>query len=422
MVTQFRFPDVGEGITEGTVKKWLVNEGDVVAEDQVMAEVETDKAVVEMPAPVGGTILKVYVKADEVVKVGQVLVVIGEPGEDIPDPMVVVPAAPTIAPASAPIPTTAVTPAVAVAPTGTAGGKVRATPKVRKLARTKGVDLSGVVPTGSGGRVTEADVLKAFEAMQAAAAAPKPAMKVKLNYDFYGHIKHKPFKGLRKVIADNMIESKYTAPHATAMEEVDATALWDLRKEMLPEAEKEGVHLTFLPYIVMATMKGLEAHKSLNAELDEEEADIIIKEYYNIGIAVDTDDGLMVPVLKRAEQKDIWHIAREIEGLTERSRSRKIDLADLKGGTFTISNYGSVGGMYGVPIINYPEAAILGIGRIREVPRVVDGEIVVRKVVGLSVSFDHRIVDGAEVAGFINTLKELFEDPKRIIEMPPSED
>ena len=422
MVTQFRFPDVGEGITEGTVKKWLVNEGDVVAEDQVMAEVETDKAVVEMPAPVGGTILKVYVKADEVVKVGQVLVVIGEPGEDIPDPMVVVPAAPTIAPASAPIPTTAVTPAVAVVPTGTAGGKVRATPKVRKLARTKGVDLSGVVPTGSGGRVTEADVLKAFEAMQAAAAAPKPAMKVKLNYDFYGHIKHKPFKGLRKVIADNMIESKYTAPHATAMEEVDATALWDLRKEMLPEAEKEGVHLTFLPYIVMATMKGLEAHKSLNAELDEEEADIIIKEYYNIGIAVDTDDGLMVPVLKRAEQKDIWHIAREIEGLTERSRSRKIDLADLKGGTFTISNYGSVGGMYGVPIINYPEAAILGIGRIREVPRVVDGEIVVRKVVGLSVSFDHRIVDGAEVAGFINTLKELFEDPKRIIEMPPSED
>ena len=224
------------------------------------------------------------------------------------------------------------------------------------------------------------------------------------------------------IIADNMVESMYTAPHATAMEEVDATALWDLRKKMLPEAEKEGVHLTFLPYIVMATMKALEAHQSLNAQLDEEEADIIVKEYYNIGIAVDTDDGLMVPVLKRAEQKDLWHIAREIEGLTERARSRKIDLADLKGGTFTISNYGSVGGMYGVPIINYPEAAILGIGRIREVPRVVDGEIVVRKVVGLSVSFDHRIVDGAEVAGFINKLKELFEDPKRIIEMPSSED
>jgi pyruvate dehydrogenase E2 component (dihydrolipoamide acetyltransferase) len=431
VVTQFRFPDVGEGITEGTVRKWLVKEGDTVAEDQVMAEVETDKAVVEMPATVGGTILRIYVQTDEVVKVGQVLVVIGDPGDAIPDPGTAAAAftqAPTAmaAPAaatSAVLSASAPTPAVITAPTGTAGGRVRATPKVRKLAKTKGVDLGTVVPTGSGGRVTDVDVLKAMEAMQAAAAAPKPAMKVKLNYDFYGHIKHKPFKGLRKVIADNMVESMYTAPHATAMEEVDATALWDLRKEMLPEADKEGVHLTFLPFIVMATMKALEAHRSLNAQLDEEEADIIIKQYYNIGIAVDTDEGLMVPVLKRAEQKDLWHIAREIEGLTERARSRKIDLADLKGGTFTISNYGSVGGMYGVPIINFPEAAILGIGRIREVPRVVDGKIVVRKVVGLSVSFDHRIVDGAAVAGFINTLKELFEDPKRIIEMPPpSED
>jgi len=295
---------------------------------------------------------------------------------------------------------------------------------VRRHARQKGIDLATVTPTGSGGRITEADVDRAHEAMQAAAAtAPaKPSMKVKLNYDFYGHIKHRPFKGLRKVIADNMVESKYTAPHATAMEEVDTTALFELRQEMRAEAEGEGVKLTFLPFIVMATVKALREHPSLNSTLDEEEADIIIKEYANIGIAVDTDEGLMVPVLKRAEHKDLWQIAREVEGLTERARSRKIDLADLKGGSFTISNYGSVGGMYGVPIINFPEAAILGVGRMRDVPRVVDGEIVARKVMGLSVSFDHRIVDGAEVAGFINTLKYLFENPREILEVEaPSE-
>lgn len=428
MVTEFRFPDVGEGITEGTVKKWLVKEGDVVDEDQVLAEVETDKAVVEMPSPVSGTVLKIHVQEDEVVNVGQVLVVIGEAGEDVPRPS----ASPAVAPApiaASPVGSVAPAPTAMTAgpsaPTGTAGGKVRATPKVRRLAKQKGVDMSTITPTGSGGRVTEADVNGALEAMQAAAsaAAPKPAMKVKLNYDFYGHIKHKPFKGLRKVIADNMVESMYTAPHATAMEEVDTSALWDLRMEMKAEAEKQGIKLTFLPYIIMATVKALQKHPSLNSQLDEEEADIIVKEYANIGVAVDTDEGLMVPVLKRTEHKDIWQVAKEIEDLTERARSRKIDLADLKGGSFTISNYGSVGGMYGVPIINFPEAAILGVGRMRDVPRVVDGEIVVRKVMGLSVSFDHRIVDGAEVAGFINTLKYLFENPKEIMEkVEPSED
>ncbi len=428
MVTEFRFPDIGEGITEGTVKKWLVKEGDVVDEDQVMAEVETDKAVVEMPAPVGGTVLKIHVQEDEVINVGQVLVVIGEAGEAVPEPSAApapAPAPTAVAPAATAVPAPMAVTAAPSAPTGVAGGRVRATPKVRRLAKQRGVDLSTITPTGSGGRITEADVNAALEAMQAAAAvaAPKPAMKVKLNYDFYGHINHRPFKSLRKVIADNMVESMYTAPHATAMEEVDTSALWDLRNEMRAEADEQGVKLTFLPYIIMATVKALQKHPSLNSELDEEEADIIVKEYANIGVAVDTDEGLMVPVLKRTEHKDLWQIAKEVEDLTKRARSRKIDLADLKGGSFTISNYGSVGGMYGVPIINFPEAAILGVGRMRDVPRVVDGEIVVRKVMGLSVSFDHRIVDGAEVAGFINTLKYLFENPKEIlVKEEPSED
>jgi pyruvate dehydrogenase E2 component (dihydrolipoamide acetyltransferase) len=408
VVTQFRFPDVGEGITEGTIKEWFVKEGEVVDEDQILSEVETDKAVVEMPSPAAGTVLEIKVQADEVIKVGQVMVAIGEPGEEVPEegdeP---VPAVTTAAPAAAP----AAPAAVADRP----AGKVLATPKVRKLAHDRGVDIQTVVGTGPGGRITEGDVLSAA-APAAPAAPPKPAVKVKLNYDFYGHIRHKPFKGIRQVIATKLSESKFTAPHATAMEEVDATELWDLRKSLLPDAEKEDVHLTFLPFIVMAVVKSLQEHPTLNSELDEEEGDIIVKEYFNIGIAVDTDEGLMVPNIKRAETKDLWQIAKEIEDMTEKARSRKIDLAELRGGSFTISNYGSVGGMYGVPIINPPEASILGVGRIREVPRVVDGEIKVRKVVGLSVSFDHRIVDGAEVAGFINSLKAYFEHPERIIE------
>ncbi len=410
MVTPFRFPDVGEGITEGLVKKWHVKEGDAVKEDQVLAEVETDKAIVEMPSPVGGTVLKIYVGEDETVKVGQVLVVIGEPGEPVPDTFPdKAPAATVAAPAGTG------TAAPAAGAPAAAGAKVQATPKVRKLAQELGVTIEAVAGTGPGGRVTEEDVRRFAAGPAPPPPKPKPSA-VKLNYDFYGHIDHKAYKGLRKTIAEKLSESFYTAPHATAMEEVDATALWDLRESLKGKAKEHGVErLTFLPILTVAVVRALGKHPTLNAELDADNEDIIVKRYVNIGIAVDTPEGLMVPNIKRAEQKDVWSIAREIDELTQKARSRKIDLAELRGGSFTISNYGSVGGMFGVPIINPPEAAILGVGRIREVPRVVDGAIAIRKVVGLSVSFDHRVVDGAEVAGFINTLKELLEDPSQLI-------
>jgi len=409
MVTGFRFPDVGEGITEGLIRKWHVKEGDSVREDQVLAEVETDKAIVEMPSPVAGTVLRIMVPVDATVRVGQVMVALGSPGEPVPDAF-----PDRAAPAAASAPASA---AAAAAPAAAAPGqRASSTPKVRKLAKELGVDIDAVAGTGPGGRVTEVDVQRTA---RPAAAPPPPTppkpSAVKLNYDFYGHIDHRPFKGLRKTIADKLSESFYTAPHATAMEEVDATALWQARDRLKGQAADHGVrNLTFLPLITVAVVKALLRHPTLNAELDAENEDIVIKKYVNIGIAVDTPEGLMVPNVKRAEQKDVWAIAREIDDLTQRARSRKIDLADLRGGSFTITNYGSVGGMFGVPIINPPEAAILGVGRIREVPRVVDGQIVVRKVVGLSVSFDHRVVDGAEVAAFINTLKALLEDPSQL--------
>ncbi len=413
MVTGFRFPDVGEGITEGLIKKWHVREGEAVKEDQVLAEVETDKAIVEMPSPVAGTVLRIMVPEDATVKVGQVMVALGSPGEPVPD-VFSDRAAPTVAIAVSGPGTIAAAPAALA--TAAPATRVQATPKVRKLAQELRVDIATVAGTGPGGRVTEEDVQRA--ARPAAAPPPPPPPKpsaVKLNYDFYGHIDHRPFKGLRKTIADKLSESFHTAPHATAMEEVDATALWQHRERLKGQSGEHGMrNLTFLPLITMAVVKALLKHPTLNAELDAENEDIVVKRYVNIGIAVDTPEGLMVPNVKRAEQKDMWAIAREIDELTQKARSRKVDLADLRGGSFTITNYGSVGGMFGVPIINPPEAAILGVGRIREVPRVVDGQIVIRKVVGLSVSFDHRVVDGAEVAAFINTLKGLLEEPSQL--------
>jgi len=395
MVTFFKFPDVGEGITEGRIRKWLVKEGDRVKEDQVLAEVETDKAVVEMPSPAEGTILRVDVGENDKVRVGGVLVVIGEPGEKIPE-------VPKGSPES-----------------GTSGGvgkkphrerragRVRATPRVRKLAEEKGVDLAEIEGTGPGGRITEEDVLDSLE-------TKGPGMKVKMNYDFYGHIRHQPLTGLREAISKHMKKSFYTAPHANSMDEADVTGLWEMREQM--NREDPGNKLSILPFVVKAVVRSLVENPMLNAEFDEVEEDIIIKEYYSIGIATATDEGLIVPVIKRAEDKDIYQIERETKELVEKARARTLDMMEMKGGTFTITNYGALGGWTGVPIINYPEVAILGIGQIRDMPRVVDGNVVPRKVMALSVSIDHRVIDGAHVAGFINALKGYLEEPERILE------
>jgi len=286
-------------------------------------------------------------------------------------------------------------------------------PAVRKLARELKVDLRTIKGSGPQGRITKEDVQKASGKREE--KPPEKVVKAARKYDMYGYVERVPLRGMRKTIARAMVRSKYTAPHVTAMDEADITRLVALREKEKEKAAKKGIHLTYLPFVVKAVMAGLEEHPNVNATLDDENEEIILKKYFNIGVAVDTKDGLMVPVVKNVKEKSILQLADELTKLSEKARSRTIDLADLKGGTFTITNYGAVGGIYGSPIINYPEVAILGLGRIQEKPVVVEGRIEVRKMLPLSLSFDHRVVDGAEAARFLNTVIDHLEDPDLIL-------
>jgi pyruvate dehydrogenase E2 component (dihydrolipoamide acetyltransferase) len=426
MATDYKFPDLGEGVTEGEIKKWLVKEGDTVARDQVLAEVETDKAVVEMPSPVAGTVLKMNHKEGELVKVGEVLVVIGEKGEDLPAPKVT-PAAKAQAeelPEGARRPSYSVVgemplDEVNVSSTAKAAGTgpsstVQATPAVRRLAKDMGVDLSAIKGTGPNGRVTDEDVKKAKESPPPAAEAPH--MRTAPKFDLYGWVDRVPLRGIRRTTAKHMIESQTRAAQVTAMDQADVTALFALREKVKKDVlEQSKVNLTFMPFIVKAVVLALKAHPSLNSSVNDEENEILVKKYYNIGIAVAVDDGLIVPVVKMADQKGIVDLAREIHELAGLANTRKIDMADLKGGTFTITNYGAFGTTYGTPIINYPEVAILGTGKIMDTPMVIDGRIEPRKMLPLSLTFDHRALDGAEAAKFMNELKRWLESPEALL-------
>jgi pyruvate dehydrogenase E2 component (dihydrolipoamide acetyltransferase) len=415
MAFEFKFPDIGEGLTEGEIVRWLVKEGDEIKEGEPLVEVETDKALAEIPSPRTGVILKILAKEKEIVKVGQVIVVIGEKGEAL--------AVPSPKPKSVGVvgeleeaPEEAPGVAVQVEPIKTAlvSEHVLATPAVRALAKELGVDINKVQGTGLEGRVLEKDVRQFAEGKEKPVEEARKPTKVK-KYDFYGYIERIPLRGVRRSIAKAMVKSKFTAPHVTAMDEADVTALWKIREKEKKAAEKKGIKLTILPFIIKAVIAGLIEHPSLNATLDDENEEIILKKYFNIGLATDTPEGLMVPVVKNAKEKSIFELAQEMAQLAEKARNRTIDLADLKGGTFTITNYGTIRGIYGTPIINHPEVAILGIGRIQEMPVVRDGQVVVRKILPLSLSFDHRVVDGAEAARFLNTVIARLEDPDLIL-------
>jgi pyruvate dehydrogenase E2 component (dihydrolipoamide acetyltransferase) len=268
--------------------------------------------------------------------------------------------------------------------------------------------------SGPEGRVLEKDVRQFAEAKGKPVELEKKITKVK-KYDLYGYVDRIPLRGVRRSIAKAMVKSKYTAPHVSAMDEADVTELWQIREKEKKVAESKGIKLTILPFIIKAVIAGLTEHPYLNATLDDENEEIILKKYFNIGLATDTPEGLMVPVVKNAKEKSIFELAQELFQLAEKARNRTIDLADLKGGTFTITNYGAVRGIYGTPIINYPEVAILGIGRIQEKPVVRDGKVVVRRILPLALSFDHRVVDGAEAARFLNTVIARLEDPDLIL-------
>ena len=422
MPYEFKFPDVGEGITEGEIVKWRVKEGDSVKEHDVLAEIETDKAIVEMPSPKSGVISKILHKEGDTIKVGETLVII-ETGEEA---TVETKKEPTLKPAGVvgylEEATEIEKPRIQQAARPTEP-QVLATPATRRLARELGVDLSKIKGTGIDGRITEGDVRKAsgkidmpiskeVSKLEEISTEPKlePEIKITKKYDMYGYIEHVPLKGVRKVIARNMSKSFYTAPHVTHMDEADVTELYKLRNQEKRRAAERGIHLTYLPYVIKAVIKALQAHPYMNATLDDEHEEIILKKYYNIGIAADTPDGLIVPVIKGADQKDIYQLAREIAQLARKAQERKTDLADLKGGTFTITNIGVLGGMHATPIINYPEVAILATGRIRDKFVLRGGIPRTRKVLPLSLSFDHRVVDGAEAARFVNKIIMYLEN------------
>ncbi|MGZ3591925.1 MAG: dihydrolipoamide acetyltransferase family protein, partial [Thermodesulfobacteriota bacterium] len=436
MAFEFKFPDIGEGLTEGEIVRWLVKEGDEIKEGEPLVEVETDKALAEIPAPRTGVILKILAKEKEVVKVGQVIVVIGEKGETL----AATPSKPSVgvvgeleeAPEEAPAAAEKVPPRKAAEevpprakiekevgrptpekPTP-AGERALATPAIRALARELGVDINKVQGTGPEGRVLEKDLRQAAEAKAKPAEEVKEIKKAR-KYDLYGFVERIPLRGVRRSIAKAMVKSIYTAPHVSAMDDADVTELWRIREKEKKVAESKGIKLTILPFIIKAVVTGLTDHPYLNATLDDENEEIVLKKYINIGLATDTPEGLMVPVVKLAKEKSIFELAQELTQLTEKARNRTIDLADLKGGTFTITNYGAVRGIYGTPIINYPEVAILGVGRIQDRPVIRDGKVVVRKILPLSISFDHRVVDGAEAARFLNTVILRLEDPDLIL-------
>ncbi|NLX48217.1 MAG: 2-oxo acid dehydrogenase subunit E2 [Euryarchaeota archaeon] len=405
MVTEFKFPDLGEGIAEGEVKKWLVKIGDTIEADQSLAEVETDKAVVEIPSPVAGKVLRLDHKEGELVKVGETLAVIGEDGE-MP-----------LAPAALPVKEDGRPPSVSVvgelpseevvvtsATKRRSSRDLDAMPAVRRAARNRGLDITTVKASGPSGQVLESDL------------EVKPSLKSTPKFDMYGYIDRVPIRGIRRTTAKRMMESQQNTAAVTSMEQADVTRLVEIRERLKGTMrERKGVNLTYMPFIVTALVRALKAHPLLNSMIDDEREELVIRKYYNIGVAVAIDDGLMVPVIKAADQKTLWELAEEIALLAKTAQERKIDLADLKGGTFSITNYGVFGGTYGTPIINYPETAILGIGRIMDAPLVLDGKIAARKVLPLSLTFDHRAYDGAVAAKFLRDLVRMLERPEELL-------
>ncbi len=416
MAFEFRLPDIGEGMVEAEVVKWYVQEGDTIEEDQPMVELMTDKANVVIPSPRKGVVLKRFGREGEVVKVGSVLVVIGEPGEALETAARV--EAAVSAPAAPATPAPAPAPGVGEAPPPP--GRVLATPATRRLARELGVDLRQVPPTGPHGRVTKEDVIRFVEAQRVPTVPPTPAPTPTVPVEapvapevgpLAGLEERVPLRGLRRVIARRMTQSKHTAAHFTYVEEVDMTELVRLREQMRPVAEAQGVRLTYLPFIIKAVLIGLKRFPIINASLDDEKEEIVLKKYYHIGIAVQTDQGLTVPVIHDADKRSLLDLAREVERLATAAREGRLALHEVRGSTFTITSLGKLGGLLATPIINYPEVAILGVHKIEPRPVVRDGEIVIRHMMNVSLSFDHRVVDGAVGAEFTQVVREHLENP-----------
>ncbi len=388
----FKLPDIGEGTVEAEIIRWLVKEGEKVKADQPIAEVMTEKVTVEIASPKNGTIYKIFAKEGEKIRVGQPIVSILEEGEQPPEqqPQYITQSTQTLDQTTTQQPT-----------------QILATPAVRRLARELGVDITKIKGTGPGGRITEEDVRQYAQSIK----IPKPQLTEQITITQEQQIERIPYRGIRRQIGEHMTQAVKHIPHAVHFEEVDVTELVNIREKLKENLSKQNIKITYLPFIIKAVTQALKKHPIFNSTLDEEKNEIIIKKYYNIGIAVATPEGLIVPVIKNADKKSIIELAKEIEILSEKARNGKLELNDVRDGTFSITNIGSIGGIFSVPIINYPEAAILGIHRILEKTVIKDNQLITRKIMYLSLSFDHRIIDGAMAAEFINTIKEYLEQP-----------
>lgn len=448
---EFKLPDIGEGVTEGEIVSWLIKPGDVVKEDQPMIEVMTDKATVTITSPKAGRIVETVGAAGTIVAVHSVLVVFeldaavshapsgnghangnGQPSGGAKSE----PAATAVGDIKETLPgmgggvgasrSVGASAGGAGLATGYFNDKPLATPATRKLARDMDIDLRAVPPTGAQGRVTKVDV-ETFAMTPPSAAAAKPvaspsagapardAVKISAPSAAAAALEERvPFTGVRRKIAQKMAQSVHTAAHFTFVEECDCTALKALRARLKPAAEAKGVKLTFLPFIVKAVVAALKQRPILNSALDETTNELVYRKYFNIGIAASTDAGLIVPVVKDADRKSVLDVAREIERVATDAKNGKSKMEDLQGSTFTVTSLGADGGLFATPIINFPEVGILGVHQIKQKPVVRDGQIVIGDVMLLSLSFDHRIVDGHVGAAFAYDIIDYLQNPDRL--------
>jgi pyruvate/2-oxoglutarate dehydrogenase complex dihydrolipoamide acyltransferase (E2) component len=410
-VLEFKLPDIGEGVAEGEIVQWLVKSGDAVAEHQAVVEVMTDKATVEIPAPAAGTIGELRVKAGDVVPVHSVIFTLHTAGGA---------SAPAAAPAHAPAPAAAApAPAAALPARAASNGKVLAVPSARRVARELGIDLSTVAGSGPNGVVRRADVeAAAARGTPAPAAAAAPAARTApapVAVPAGARETRIPFRGVRRKIAEAMVRSKFTAPHFTVVEEIDVTELVALRESAKAIGAEQDVKVTYMPFLMKAVALGLARHPMLNGRLDEAAGELVHFHHVDIGVAMDTAQGLIVPVIREVQSKGVLQLAAELAELAERTRAGKVKPDELKNSTFSITNAGNIGGTFATPIIHFPDIAILGVHRIVKRPGVIEtpsgDQIAVRQYMNLSCSVDHRLADGADAARFLAYLRRLLEHP-----------
>jgi len=414
VATEFKLPDLGEGVEAGDVVGVLVAEGDTVEIDQGVVELETDKALVEVPSSVAGTVTKIHISAGDRVPVGSLLISVEEGEQQVsaePEAEAPVPA-PKEEPAStakAPAPT----PSKPPAPTSN-GDPIPAAPSTRRLARELGVDLTQVAGSGPGGRISQDDVKAAVRDRQTGGIAPTAPVELP-DFSRWGNIERQPLSKVRQIIAKNMSQAWQQVAHVTQFDRADVTDLEAFRQRNKEKTEASGAKLTPTVLALKAIITALKTFPQFNASLDAGANDIILKHYYNLGIAVDTERGLLVPVIKDVDRKDILELALELGDISNRARTNKIGLDELQGGTFTVTNLGSLGVGEFTPIVNHPEVAIMGLGRAREEATVREGRIEPRLIMPLALSYDHRVIDGADGARFMRKIVDALENPELML-------